>query len=91
MPQEPISLSNQANQAMIEAVRSEKPSSFTVGVAGDVLARRGELTLTYDRKLSNVFGLSAYLKAWWHDAAVLPQDKTGILIGAEGVYRFKPK
>ena len=86
-----MSLRDQANKAMIEAVRKEKPASFTVGVAADVLARRAEVTVTYDRKLSNVFGLSGYIKAWWHDAAVLPQDKTGVVFGAEGVYTFTPK
>lgn len=77
-----------ANQAMIDAVRKDKPSSFTVGVAADVLAKNADLTITYDRKLTNALGLSAYLKAWWHDAAVIPSDKKGLAVGADGVWKF---
>jgi hypothetical protein len=81
-------LSNQANKAMIEAVKKDKPSSFTVGVAADVLAKNADVTLSYDRKITNAFGLTAYLKAWYHDAAVIPSDKHGALVGLDGTYKF---
>ena len=84
-----MSLRDQANRAALDQVKSEAPQSFRVGGTYDGKVASGGIS--YDRKWSNGWGATAYLKAWWHDAAVLPQDRTGILIGAEGVYTFKPK
>lgn len=63
------SLSDQANKAAIAAVKSEKASSFTVG---GYLTRDGEIVggITYDRKLTNLWGLTAYARAYWHDQPV---------------------
>lgn len=63
-------ISEQANKAAIEAVRSDKPSSFTVG---GVLTADGRVSggVTYDRKLSNAFGLTAYVRAYWNDLPVV--------------------
>lgn len=68
------SLSAQANKAALDAVRSEKPQSFTVGA----YYRDGKVEggLTYDRKLSNLWGLTAYAKAYWHDLPVTVNGAT---------------
>ena len=82
-------LSQQANKAALEQVRAEKPQSFRVGATYDGKIVSGGIS--YDRKWGNALGLTAYLKAWWNDQAVLPQDKTGVVVGAEAVYTFTPK
>lgn len=82
------SLSEQANQQAIKKVQAETPQQFRVGATADILQRKADVTVSYDRKLSNALGLTAYLKAWWHDQAVIPTDKRGIVIGGEGVYKF---
>jgi len=81
-----VSLKDQANQAAIDQVKAEKPSSFTIGAHYD--GQRVDGGISYDRKWSNGFGATAYLKAWWNDQAVLPRDKKGLVVGGEGVYKF---
>ena len=53
-------------QAQALAKDLAKPKGFTVGA-----------TLTYERKWSNGFGLTAYARAWWDDAAVTPTAEVG--------------
>jgi hypothetical protein len=84
----PNTLSQQANKAAIDQVKREKPSQFTVGGHMDILSRKASGGITYDRKLSNGLGLAAYLRAWWHDAAVMPQDKRGVVVGGEITKKF---
>lgn len=66
-------LREQAHQAALEAVRKEKPSSFTVG--GHF--RDGKIVggLTYDRKLANLWGITAYARAYWEDLPVSTHTK----------------
>ena len=81
------SLSEQANQQAIEAVRTGKPSSFTVG--GSV--RDGKLVggVTYDRTYKNGWGLTAYAKAWWDDLPVsVGTKRPKVEAGAEIVKKF---
>lgn len=63
------SLSEQAHKAAIAKVKAEAPSQFTVGGA---LTRDGRVVggVTYDRKFSNLWGLTAYARAYWHDQPV---------------------
>lgn len=69
------SLLEQAKKAALEDVRKEKPSAFTVGGyvddKGRVIA-----AVTYDRKLSNLWGLTAYAKAYWNDVSVTAHPAT---------------
>lgn len=81
-----MSLLDQANKAAIDQVKTDAPASFTVGAAYDGKTVSGGLT--YDRKWSNGWGVTAYAKAWWNDAAVLPQDKHGAVMGVEAVKKF---
>jgi hypothetical protein len=85
------SLSAQANKAEIERVRAEKPSQFTVGGHYDFATRTVTGGITYDRKITNALGLTGYWKAYWNDLPIYPQNKFGMVIGAEGVYQFTPK
>ena len=85
----PDTLSEQANKAAIDQVKAKAPASFTVGASYDGKVVSGGLTI--DRKWSNGFGLTAYARAWWNDQAVLPQDKHGVVVGAEGTYKFGQK
>lgn len=80
------SLAAQAHKAAIEQVKSEKATSFTVGASYNGAVITGGVS--YDRKWTNGWGLTAYAKAWWNDQAVLPQDKSGIVVGAEAVKKF---
>ncbi|MEY4386600.1 MAG: hypothetical protein RLY20_1883 [Verrucomicrobiota bacterium] len=83
----PKTLSEQAHQAAIDAVKAEKPSSFTVGGRYD--GKRISGGLTYDRKLSNGYGLTAYARAWWEDATVSTHTpKPKIEAGAELTKKF---
>lgn len=56
-------ISDAANKAALDDVRKEKPSSFTVG---GYLTRDGRVVggVTYDRKFSNLWGLTAYARAY---------------------------
>lgn len=59
--------------AEAKRVSTEKPTSFTVGGSyGDNVA---SLELTIDRKWSNLWGATAYARAWWYDAPVQPNHK----------------
>lgn len=82
------SIKDSANAEMIKSVKAEKPSQFTVGGHYDSATRKVTGGITYDRKLSNAFGVTAYMKAYWHDLPLYPQDKFGVVIGGEGVYKF---
>jgi len=79
---------DQANRAAIDSVRKDKPSSFTVGAHADILARKGDATISYDRSWKNGWGATAYVKGWWNDAAVVPQEKRGVVVGGEGSLKF---
>ena len=79
-----MSLLDQANQAALTAVRADKPQSFTVGGSFDGTTLQGGIT--YDRKWSNGWGATAYLRAWWDDLPVTANPK--IAIGAELVRKF---
>lgn len=83
------SLAEQANQAAIEDVKAKAPAQFRVGANWDGKTVTGGFSV--DRKWSNGFGLTAYARAWWNDSAVIPQDKSGGVVGVEGVYEFKEK
>lgn len=58
----------------LESVKASTPSKFTVGgyykdgtIVGGV---------TYDRKWSNGWGLTAFARAWWNDLPVTAHDGT---------------
>ncbi len=80
------SLSEQADREAIEQIKRDRPSSFTVHVATD--GHSGEGGITFDRHWSNGWGATAYLKGWWHDAAVIPRASSGAVIGIEGTKKF---
>jgi hypothetical protein len=81
-------LSEQANKHMIDSVKAEKPSSFTVGAHADILNKNVEATVSYDRSWKNGLGLTAYLRAWYHDQAIVPSEKRGVTVGGEGSFKF---
>lgn len=65
----PNSLLEQANKAALDAVKAEKPQQFTIsGYVND----KGEMiaAATYDRKLTNLWGFTAYAKAYWNDLSI---------------------
>ena len=68
------SLSQQANQAVIKDVQTAKPSQFVIGAHW----RDGKFyaETTYDRKLSNAWGLTAYARAYWHDLPITVKGAT---------------
>ena len=68
-----MSLLRQANEAAIAQVKAEKPQQFTVGgfISGDGITT----TITYDRKWSNGWGATAYIRAWWDDLPVTPHPR----------------
>lgn len=82
------SLFDQATKAAIEKVKAEKPSQFTVG--GHYDGTRIVGGITYDRKLSNLFGITAYARAYWDDLPVTTHTpkKPRVQIGGEATYRF---
>lgn len=69
------------NEQILDAVKKEKPSKFTVG--GTYNGRQASGGITYDRKLSNGWGATAYAKAWLDQKPVIPTDKFGYVIGWE--------
>ncbi len=80
------SLSEQAHKKALEQVRAEKPHAFTVGGSFDGKQATGGIT--YERKWSNGWGLTAYAKAYWHDAPIVPTDQSGYVAGAELTKKF---
>jgi hypothetical protein len=78
----------EASEKELAKVKAEKPNSFTVGAHADILARKGEATISYDRRWYNGWGATAYIKGWYNDTAVVPQAKRGVTIGGEGSYKF---
>jgi hypothetical protein len=81
-------LRDQANKAAVDLVKAEKPQSFTVGGSLDVGTRTATGGITYNHSWKNGWGATAYAKAWWNNAAVIPSDKFGAVIGIEGVKKF---
>jgi hypothetical protein len=79
-------LLQQANQAAIDSVKADKPSQFTVGGVWDGDKLTGGVT--FDRKWTNGWGLTGYLKAWYDDKPIVPTEKTGVVVGFEGTRRF---
>lgn len=82
------SLLDKFHKAAIDSVKTDTPQSFTVGAHADILAKKGEATVSYNRTIWNGFGATAYLKGWWNDTAVVPSEKRGLVVGAEGTYKF---
>jgi hypothetical protein len=82
----PTLLADQANKAVIDQVKAETPSQFTVGGSFDGHTVTGGVTI--DRKWSNGFGATAYIRAWYNDSAVIPRDKHGIVAGGEFTKTF---
>lgn len=58
----------------IDAVKTSVPSKFTVG--GYIKDGKIVGGVTYDRKLSNGWGLTAFARAWWDDLPVTAHDGT---------------
>lgn len=82
------SLSAQAHKETIASVKRDTPMSFTVGGHADILARKGEGVVSFDRSWKTGWGATAYLKGWWNDTAVVPQERKGVTIGGEGTFKF---
>ena len=70
-------------------VKTDAPSKFVVG--GRIEGRKVTGGISYDRKFSNGFGATAYVRAWYDDQPLIPTDKFGYVIGGEGSYTFGPK
>lgn len=85
-----LSIKEAADKAAIEAVKKESPSSFTGGATADIFTRRVDAKVSYNRQLRNGLGLTAYLRAWWNDAAILPVEKAGAVVGFEVEKKFPP-
>lgn len=81
-------ISQSANKIALDQVRVDKPSSFTVGATADILAKKADATISYDRRWANGWGATAYIKAWWNDQAVIPRDKFGGVVGGELSKKF---
>lgn len=71
------SLRAQAHKAALETVTAEKPQQFTVG--GYYRDGRIEGGITYDRKWANLWGITAYAKAYWHDLPVTVNGATATI------------
>lgn len=78
-------MSTSLTEQALAKVRAEKPQQFTVGGALTADGRVSAVT-TYDRKWSNGWGATAYLRAWWDDLPVTPHPK--FEAGVEVVKRF---
>jgi len=67
------------------------PHSFRVGATlvkeGDGV--RAEGGISYDRTAKNLWGVSAYAKAYWEDKPLVPVDKFGYVIGFDVKKEFK--
>jgi len=70
-------------------VKAETPSQFRVGGTWNGKTATGGIS--YDRKWSNLWGVTAYAKAYWNDQPIVPTDKFGYVIGADVVKKFGPK
>ena len=82
-----MSLLDDANKAALAQVKAEKPSSFTVGGSFDGKKLQGGIT--YDRKWSNGWGVTAYARAWWDDLPVSTHTKQPkVSAGVEATKRF---
>ena len=79
-------LTDQANRAALKAVQAEKPQSFRVGGVWDGRTVTGGIS--FDRAWRNGLGLTAYLRAWYNDAPITPQAKTGVVVGFEAVKKL---
>lgn len=82
------SILQSGEKAVIDQVKAEKPSQFRVGATADILNRKAEVIASYDRTWSNLWGFTAYAKAYWNDQAVIPADKFGAVIGADVSKKF---
>lgn len=80
------SLLDQANQAALAQVQAEKPNSFRVG--GNWDGHKVSGGLSFDRAWRNGLGLTAYLRAWYNDAPVIPERKAGVELGFEAVKKL---
>jgi len=69
----------EAGQTEVAKAVAATPNSFTIGAFSDGRAITGQLT--FDRKWSNGWGMTAYAKAWWHDASVTPAASSGVGAG----------
>jgi len=86
----PIADSIKRHGEQIATTKAEKPASFTVGAWSD--GHKHTAAITIDRKWWNGFGLTAYARAWYLDAPVMPNTpKLGGEVGVEGRYDFKPR
>lgn len=86
----PLATSGDRHAAELARVQAARPSSFTVGAYVD-WRRKVVLEATYDRRLTNLWGLTAYARAWWNDAGVTPNPTAGAAAGIESRYEFKPR
>lgn len=78
--------SGQKHAAELATVQAETPSSFTVGGTFDGHVATGGISV--DRKWSNGWGATAYARAWWNDAPIIPTDKFGYVVGAAVTKKF---
>lgn len=77
-----------ATASELAKVKAETPASFTVGGSFDGHVATGGVTV--DRKWSNGWGATAYAKAWWNDAPVIPTDRAGYVVGVKATKTFHP-
>lgn len=82
------SILDTGNEAILEAVKKEKPSKFTVG--GSFNGKQASGGLTYDRKWANGWGATAYAKAYWNQKPIVPTDTFGYVVGGELSKEFTP-
>ena len=75
-----------ANQSVIDDVRKNKASQFTVG--GFVKDGKLHGGVTFDRTWKNGWGVTAYARAYWDDLPVSVQRKPTVEAGAELVKKF---
>lgn len=66
-------------QSGVRQVRADAPQQFRVGADFD--GQRATGGLSYDRKWSNLWGFTAYAKAYWTDQPVIPTDRFGYAVG----------
>ena len=78
-----------AHATELAKVKTEAPARFVVG--GVVEGRRVTGGISYERKITNLWGVTAYARAWYDDAPLVPTDKYGYVLGFESVTEFKPK
>lgn len=78
----PKTILEAATEEALKDIRERKANSFTVG--GEI--KDGKLVggLTYQRTLTNGWGATAYLRAWWEDLPV-SVGRTSITVHAPKV------